>query len=183
VPEEVLPGQRKVIGLCGYAGAGKDEAAKGLTGNGSGRWTRVSFADPVRESLRALDPIVGGGNYLSSEIETWGWNEAKQCPEVRRLLQRLGTEAGRDIHGWDCWVSIARRKIDAAGDVVLTDVRFPNEAALVREYRGKIVRIERPGVGPKNDHSSERLDFESDLRIVNDGTVEDLHRTIRELAA
>ena len=184
VPFGVMPKERQVIGLCGFAGSGKDEAAKALVEDG---WLRVSFADALREALRALDPVVQidatGAARLSEVIEAIGWDAAKKRADVRRLLQSLGTEAGRNIHGPNCWVDIARRKIDAAhGNVVITDVRFPNECALIREYGGTLIKIERNGVGPVNGHVSEQLDAQPDLLIRNDGTVDELHEQIRSVA-
>jgi hypothetical protein len=178
VPE--LEPKRQIIGLCGYAMSGKDEAAKALVADG---WKRVAFADAVREALLALDPEISLAT-LSSYLSHWEtWDELKrQIPAVRLLLQRMGTEAGRNIHGANCWVNIARRKIEATtADVVVTDVRFANEAAMIRGMGGKVVRINRPGVGPVNSHASEALEFDADYTLENDGTVVDLHDAIREL--
>jgi hypothetical protein len=181
VPAEVLPSRRRVIGLCGYAGSGKDEAAKGLFADG---WERVALADALRKALLALDPEIKLANVSAYLVHWESWDELKrQIPEVRELLQRMGTEAGRDIHGQDCWVNIARRKILATtSDVVVTDIRFANEAAMIRELGGVLIRVERPGVGPVNEHVSEVMPFEADHTLLNDGTIEQLHDTIRQLA-
>jgi hypothetical protein len=123
------------------------------------------------------EPVVR----LSGEVGR-GWDSAKRDPEVRRLLQRMGTEAGRNIHGEDCWIRIAKRKVDEApGNVVITDVRFANEAQAIRSWGGKVIRIERPNVGPVNGHASEALAFEPDAVIENSGTIEELHDQVREL--
>lgn len=179
-PVESPPAAGQVVGLTGYATAGKDEAARGLTG-----WTRVSLADPVRAAALALDPLVDdSGHRLSELVDCVGWDAAKRSPEVRRLLQRLGTEAGREIHGGDCWTKIAERKarevLAAGGSVVFTDIRFPEEAAMVRRLGGKVVRITREGVGPVNAHVSDNQTIDADETVRNDGTVMDLHEAIRE---
>ena len=59
---------------------------------------------------------------------------------------------------------------------VITDVRFPNEAAYIRQRGGLLVRVTRPGTGPVNGHESESaLDNEDfDVHILNDGSREDL---------
>jgi hypothetical protein len=182
VPFEVLPAKRRVVGLCGHAGAGKDETAAGLLKSG---WERVSFADPVRAALLALNPFIAGlGQHIETAVKVRGWGESKRDMDVRWLLQRIGTEAGRDIHGQDCWVNIARRKIEATSkNVVVTDVRFPNEVAMIRDLGGEIIRVDRPGVGPVNDHPAEHQPIESEHTIINDGTVEELHDAILELIA
>lgn len=184
----------QVIGFCGYAGSGKDEAAKALVEDG---WQRVSFADPIREMALAIDPIIGVQfiestgrmgeiQRLSRIVEESSWNNAKQFSEVRRLLQRIGTEAGRDILGQDVWVNIGRdRALSCGKSVVFTDVRFPNEVAMIRELGGQIVRIYRPGVGPANGHSSETLidSIEADATIHNSGSQEFLWSEARSAVA
>jgi hypothetical protein len=197
VPSDVRPRQRQVIGLCGYAGAGKDEAAKGLVDPADFmRWARVSFADPLREALLALNPVVHcsdmkGESYwrLSDLISEWDWDHAKRRSDARELLQRLGTEVGRDIIDPNCWVNIARRKIEslpAGTNVVITDCRFPNELDMIRSLGGKLIYIERPGVGPVNGHVSdaglEKLRDAADSVIVNNGTVAELQATLRAAA-
>jgi hypothetical protein len=188
-----LSRKQRLIGLCGYAGSGKDEAAKGLVADG---WERVALADAVREALLALDPVTptlwttdppsDNWSYhhpISRDVKEYGWGDVKKSPYARQLLQRMGTEAGRDIHGQDCWVNIARRKILATtSDVVVTDIRFANEAAMIRELGGALIRVERPGVGPVNEHVSEVMPFEADHTLLNDGSIEQLHDTIRQLA-
>lgn len=190
-----------VIGLSGYAGSGKDEAARQMQPAG---WVRLAFADPVREGLLALNPVVpcvvDSGKLrghpftvynnipLTELVAGNGWDGAKRrSPHVRVLLQRFGTEAGRDIHGPDCWVNIwsrqARDILSAGGKVVATDVRFPNEVAQIRQLGGMVVRIERPGVGPANDHVSESL-VDCDVVVANDGFREILgQRVLDEVAA
>jgi hypothetical protein len=187
-----LSRKQLLVGLCGYAGSGKDEAAKGLVADG---WERVALADAVREAMLALDPIIGrwhpdtpvqaqvSGRLSALLHSPDDWSDLKLHPEVRAFLQRLGTEAGRDIHGQDCWVNIARRKILATtSDVVVTDIRFANEAAMIRDLGGVLIRVERPGVGPVNEHVSEVMPFEADHTLLNDGSIEQLHDTIRQLA-
>lgn len=156
----------RIVGLCGYAGVGKDCAAEALVACG---WQRVAFADAVRDVALAIDPIIDSDDRrLHDIISIGGWAMAKQYGEVRRLLQHVGTEAGRKILGENIWVDTAMRKVN--GDTVFSDVRFPNEVAAIRERGGKIVRITRPGVGPVNGHASETAidDIKADFTIVND---------------
>jgi hypothetical protein len=181
VPDELLS-KREIIGLCGYATCGKDTAAQGLVDNG---WMRVALADGVREAVLALDPWADGEWRVSDRLDfvEGDWNAAKTQPEIRRLLQRMGTESGRNIHGDDCWIKIAKRKVHATpGPVVITDVRFANEAEAIRSWGGKIIRIDRPGVGPVNGHVSEALSFEPDEVIENDRTIADLQIQLLDAA-
>lgn len=186
-----------VIGLMGYATAGKDEAARALFPLG---FRRVSNADPVRSGLLALNPIVllkyeynhdghisdVRGVRLSEIVELHGWDNAKKIPEVRELLQRYGTEAGREIHGADCWCRIARRDVadllSRGYHAVITDIRFQEEIDFVAEFSGVLWRITRPGVGPVNGHRSESLVAICEREIANDSTVQVFHDRVRDAA-
>lgn len=181
--------ERVLIGLCGYAGVGKDTAAEVLLEELA--FQRIAFADPIKKALLALDPLVPGakpGEFLrlSEFTQDRDWSEIKEYPEVRRLMQVMGTEVGRNLFDPDIWVRLAERKLESTlsvGDVVVTDVRFPNEARLIRGYGGLLIRIDRPGFGPVNEHlsdrASERWAYES--RVDNDGDVESLRKKMREL--
>ena len=184
----------RLIGLWGYASAGKDEAARALVEDG---WRRDAIADRVRAGLLALNPLIytasfEAGQYerLSDVVRDFGWDNAKRSfREVRELLQRFGTEAGRAIHGENVWIDALMRGWHAAGapPTVITDVRFPNEAAAIEAAGGITVAITRPGVEPANGHASETaLGLDSwlfDHLIDNTGTVADLHAEIRKVAA
>ena len=176
---EYQPPTRQVIGLCGYYGSGKDAAATALTDEG---WHRVAFADPVRAMALAIDPIITFPDELAKRlsrfVEIVGWTHAKTHPEVRRLLQRIGTEAVRTIIGQSTWIDLAERSMPADKSIVFTDTRFANEADLIRRYGGKLIRIVRPGCKPATDHVSEQYPFEPDETIINDGTIDELHEKI-----
>jgi hypothetical protein len=164
-----------LIGLSGYAGAGKDEVAKILAPRG---WRRASFADPLRAALYALNPRIHG-TPLRFLVDVLGWDSVKRDhPEARELLQRMGTEVGRNLFGQDFWVEQALAAIEREDGTqyVFTDCRFPNEAEAVRARGGRVWRIERPGVVAVNAHPSETSldDYRFDAVIANDGTLEAL---------
>lgn len=171
-----------LIGLSGFARAGKDSVAAVLVQERG--FVRVAFADRMRAAILALDPLVldeyGSARRLSLLVDSQGWERAKTLyPEVRRLLQRFGTEAGREIHGEECWIDAAFRDLPD-GHVVFSDVRFRNEADRIRKAGGKIWRIERPGIGPASAHPSETelVAYDFDLVIENDGTLDELRDVV-----
>lgn len=149
-----------IIGLTGRAGAGKDTAGAVLAAHYGA--SRVAFADGVREALLALDPTIvlasGIETTVRQHVEMHGWDVAKRHHEIRRLLQVLGTEVGRDILGPMVWIRRLFRVVPP-GPLVITDVRYDNEAATIRYYGGVVVEIVRPGDGLDGDnahHTSER---------------------------
>lgn len=177
-----------LIGLMGRAQSGKDTAAKALVAEG---WERVAFADPLRRLAYRADPIVEvlypGGTAtarLAWLVDRLGWDQAKQFPDVRRLLQRLGAEGVRDVIGATTWIDLAMATVAQYRRCVITDVRFANEAAAVRARGGLVVEIVRPGHAPvASSHPSEAEQalVVPDALVVNDGTPEDLQTQIRLL--
>ena len=195
-----------IIGLSGYARSGKDEAASVLVEEFGFR--RVAFADKLREVLYQLNPfvrltpftvIIGQENppkrlsepvnlpvRVQDVINHFGWDgykETEYAGEIRSLLQKLGTEAGR-LTLWDSiWVDAAFAGTKESENIVVTDCRFPNEAQAIVDRGGEIWRISRTGVGPANSHASETSldEWPWERIILNDGSLEDFHRKIRKI--
>jgi cytidylate kinase len=164
-----------IIGLTGYAQSGKDTVASILVEKYG--FKRVAFADKIRDFLYGINPMVACSptGYLQDLVNLVGWDKAKQEPQVRRLLQDLGVSA-RELLAEDIWVSSALKNVAAEDRIVVTDVRFENEAAQVKLLNGQLWRVKRLGFGPVNNHVSEsELDGHPvDQIFVNNGTVEDL---------
>lgn len=184
-----------IIGISGYARVGKDEVAKVLVEEFD--FIRVAFADKLRECLYALNPTITwdysyGLYYTAKSVSTiqkvvdeFGWDGLKKTgwgKAARELLQRFGTEVGRDILGGNIWVEAAFRSTDEDKNYVFTDCRFSNEATAIQNLSyGVVWRVSRPGVGPINDHVSEiGLDqWAFDAMINNDGGLTDLAESVR----
>lgn len=177
-----------VVGISGRAGAGKDSLADELVRNHG--FTRVGFADALKESLLVLNPFVPtdegrGFERLSELVGREGWERAKRnYPEVRRLLQSLGAEAVRDRLGKDMWIHVADREVQRHDRVVIPDVRYRNETDYVRGYGGIVVSIRRPLYSETDGtHSSEQTDrLPYDVLLINDGDLDDLQAKASEIA-
>ncbi|MFF1701288.1 hypothetical protein [Streptomyces sp. NPDC058252] len=188
LPEITTAWLPQFVGLHGYAGVGKDTVAEILAEYG---YNRVAFADVLREALYVLNPIIltdRDGDYVRVQdiVDSIGWDKAKRSfEEIRRMLQVLGTEVGRQMISQDVWVNAAFKKLDADKRYVFTDVRFENEHHAIDSRLGLLIKISRPGVGPVNDHKSENglPDLWFDAQIVNDGTVKDLHTKVARILA
>lgn len=175
------------IGLIGRARSGKDTAGEWLTENRG--YSRVAIADPLKEAALKVDPIVGTddsslcveGERLSDVVGFWGWERAKEEPEVRRILQELGA-AMRQLDP-DFWLRIAlHRAYDLAETtgrpVVVTDVRYPNEVAALRRAGWHLIFIDRSDA-PQLDHESERLTKDdADFVIWNNGSMTDFRHQV-----
>lgn len=183
--EQGLVPRITALALSGYARSGKDTVADYLVAEYG--YTKMSFADPMRAALLKLNPLIHVGGYvtnLASAVERIGWEELKSLsPDIRPLLQRFGTEVGRDMWGEDFWISSAISSIPDGSKVVFADCRFPNEADAIRVLGGKVWRIEREGFGPANAHISEHSmdEYDFDLLIENKSTISALHEVLNSL--
>lgn len=200
-----------LLGLTGFAQSGKDTVADYLVEKygfvkmsfAAKLKECVLKLDPLVE----MDAIANkkskgpGGVFIRlSDLvrHEGGWDNAKLHTEVRRLLQVFGTEVGRELLGQNVWVDLLTKEVNAmrAGHnmyvdevmdahhlkIVITDCRFPNEVDRIRNWNGKVVRVERPGVGPLNSHASEKAnELEVDYILPNESTIQYLHLCLDEM--
>lgn len=104
----------------------------------------------------------------------------------RFAMQHLGTEFGRWMSP-NLWVDLALRKAQQAQPediVIITDVRFLNEAQAVKDAGGVIWRVLREAVEPKSRadrHASEEemMEIIPDLILENNDTLELLRETVK----
>jgi ABC-type dipeptide/oligopeptide/nickel transport system ATPase component len=117
-----------------------------------------------------------------------------QLMSVREFLQKLGTDAVRDGLHPNAWVNAAMAGYkpevfgyDANGSPVMadqnwifTDCRFPNEAQAIKDRGGVIIRIDRSGVKPVNDHPSETAldNWDFDYKIFNASDIVSLNQSV-----
>ena len=158
-----------VIGLGHTARVGKDTVGSILREEHG--FYQMAFADALRGFVFATNSEVAG------VVKAVGWEQAKTMhPFVRRTLVEVGNHA-RDILGEDVWINAAFKRAAGHEDVVITDVRYPNEAqAITQNPWGFLVKVTRPGYGPLDNVADLALaSFNCwDAEIHNDGTVEDL---------
>jgi len=165
-----------LIGLTGRAQSGKDSVADYLEVQHG--FFRVAFADPIKEALHAAFWEDMDEGDKEAAIDWIGKSR-------RELMQTLGTEWGRQIIGEDIWIRRMERLMGADVEhtdtaVVISDVRFENEARWIRERGGKVWLIKRPDATPVRQHSSEDGIPEELLNgiINNVGTLAELHTKV-----
>lgn len=173
-----------LIGLTGRARSGKSTAAEHLVG--TYLLEHYAFADPLRDGLMAifnLDPTDFEGDRKEQPL---AWLERSP----RQLMQSMGTEWARNTVHPDVWVKLAEQNLDymtkALGAVlgfVVSDVRFENEADLIRRRGGTIIHICRADAQAVNPHVSEAgvVGNKDDLLMFNNGTVEEFLRSLDEV--
>jgi hypothetical protein len=87
---------------------------------------------------------------ITRQRKVWTFADVEQNkgnPAVRKLLQLVGTELGRELIGYEnVWVDRLIRAAYGKDNVVIDDCRFPNEAAALREHGFTLVRVTRPDI-------------------------------------
>lgn len=141
----------------------------------------------MKEAMYRLNPRITVNEVVNTAlrigVDIYGWEGLKdRSPDIRGLLQRFGTEVGREMFDENFWVDYALNSIEDGSKVVISDVRYPNEADAIRELGGKVYRVERDGVFPANEHASEHaLDtYKFDGKIQNNGTIQGLQQNVEQ---
>jgi len=189
----IAGGRPTLIGISGKIGSGKDTVGSILQDYSDSDYQIKKFAGKLKE----IAALLIGCNV--SDFEDREFKEAKLGEEwddltPRKLLQLLGTEAGRQIIHPNIWVNAlfadyGERIFNDGGweypNWIITDVRFPNEAQAIRDRGGIMIRIERPGCESHcgGQHASETaLDtYDFDYVIDNEGNIDELIEKIKQL--
>lgn len=145
---------KKVIGICGLIGHGKDTAAGFLIAEG---YQRISFAGVLKDACASIfgwDRILLEGNTPESrafrEMPDEWWSNRLDIPNFtpRYALQYVGTDVLRTHFHPDIWVAACERQVEMAEkNVVISDCRFFNELNIIKKLGGTtavVWRNEKP---------------------------------------
>ena len=203
-----------IIGICGFIGSGKDTAANYLVGWHGFR--RDSFAGALKDAVAAvfgwdrelLEGLTTEARAWREQVDPW-WAERLNMPHLtpRWILQYWGTEVCRQGFHDDIWIAALENRLRTrAGHTVISDVRFPNEIASIRNAGGRIIWIRR-GADPSwcstlvdmrrnstlgvctdymrqfNVHASEWawVGTKFDAIVDNNGSVDELYASLKNL--
>jgi hypothetical protein len=166
-----------LAGVTGKAGAGKDTIADYLVREH--QFLKLSMAGPLKAALAVMgmpEPADRAAKELPLPGFDFTWREA---------AQRLGTEWGRGLDP-DIWVKIMSQKLQHFADnarIVFSDIRFENEAAMIRQLGGKVLHVtgRAADLGTNAGHASEAgiSVFEQDEIINNSRTLETTFQHVR----
>jgi hypothetical protein len=160
-----------MIGLIGQKGSGKDTVADFLVEYHG--YQKLAYAAPLKRVCRELfllDEDQLHDPQRKEEVDDfWGMTP-------RQMMQRVGTDLVRTHLGQDFWLKhmdLTLSSLPSMDRVVISDIRFPNEATLVRRRGGRLIRIVRTDQLHHHDsdtHASEKdqMEIEVDEVIVND---------------
>ena len=129
----------EIIGLLGHQGTGKNYIAENIIPKilPNKQTLCVAFADHFK--------ITAISKYGADYNKVFG----KKDFETRKLLQRVGTEEGRDIFGSDIWIRTLENWMDIYASrgierFIICDLRFKNEVEWARNIGATIIKINAP---------------------------------------
>lgn len=174
---EAAAAGRRIIGIAGRAGAGKNAVASMIPSA-----FVVQLADPLYAMVSAMlgtpEPLLRRREFKEAKVPWLG-----RSP--RQLLQTLGTEWGRGQVADDIWIRLLERRINELGEqgittIAVADLRFANEADYLRSIGGEVWHVRRSSVEATDGHASEAgvVAMPHDVCIDNDGTLDDLRRAV-----
>jgi hypothetical protein len=177
-----------IIGVGYKKGVGKDTVANRLVD--AYGFTRISFADPLKEACRIIFHFTNAQLYGDQkEVLDPRWNKTP-----REVLQLAGTEAFRNVIDQNVWIKSLQYKIEnqiaktptQQLKIVIPDVRFPNEAEAIRSMPGGLLwKVNRnTPITEFSSHVSETsLDNFTDWDevLINDNTMTALYQKVDRL--
>ena len=206
-----------IIGITGLISSGKDTIADYLTTYQG--FKRISFAASLKDAGAAvfdwdresLEGTTKASRVWREQKDEWWSNRLKMHITPRWVLQYWGTDVCRNNFHNDIWVaSVEHRLLNSKEDIVITDCRFSNEVAAIKNAGGIAIRVQR-GLNPEwydsaiaynrgpNGNSSWALSkmkldnmkihaseyssvgLKYDHVIENNGTIDSLHEKIKNL--
>ena len=177
----------RLIGLYSHApGSGKSTVAVMLQNIGLSDFKKLSLAAPLRDfSEKILSALGHDGVVLLRDKKEEKVEAIGVSP--RQMMQTLVTEWGRSCIHPDLWVMVAegaiKKQRKLGRNVVIDDVRFPNDAEMIRSLGGELWLVDRPGVVYDGDHASEGAlaDVLPDVVVDNSGSLEQLREVVAAL--
>lgn len=200
-----------IVGVSGFIGSGKNSVADRLVQLG---FIQTSFASPLKDAVATtfgwdremLEGSTDESRQWRETVDSW-WSERLSLPQLtpRWVLQQWGTDVLRTAFHDDIWIASCEKRILQCGrNVVISDVRFPNEVYALKKMGGIILRVKRgsdpewwtaaeraahlPPISPEHRaamaiiknagvHESEwsLAGTEVDYVICNDGTLDELY--------
>jgi hypothetical protein len=170
-----------IIGLTGISRSGKDSVAKILVEHHGYEWR--SFAGNLRQILFQVNPWLHddhGRIRYADAVRDYGLDYVKKhYPESVEYMISLG-QSVRDVLGEDSWVDTILPKQGELRykDLVISDVRQPNEYDRIKSYDGQVWKVIRKGTVARGmDNLLDDCEF--DATIYNNGTPEELEEMVK----
>ncbi len=182
-----------IVGLVGFIGSGKGTVRDILVRQHG--YHGFAFADALKDSVATifmwprglLEGDSNASRAFRERVDVWWSHKLGYEVTPRLILQKMGTEACRNGIADNIWIAALEKRIHGYEDVVISDVRFPNEIDFIRSAGGILVRVKR-GQDPSPEelskmHISETAwnSYTPDFAVHNNGTLDDLKENIKSV--
>lgn len=177
-----------LIGLIGNKGSGKDTFANYI--NKKYDFISYAFADKLKQICKILFEL--NDEQLNGKLKEDRIDELGVSP--RTLFQRIGTDLFRNLlpviipelkkflKNDSIWIKsfeIWYKKKQKNQNIVVTDVRFKNEADIIKKNGGILIKINRFDKSNDNHLSENELEtIDYDILILNDSTLNKFYKNI-----
>jgi hypothetical protein len=190
-----------IIGICGLIGSGKDSVADILVQEKN--FKKISFADKLKDGVATVfgwdrsmleGKTSNSRNWREEKDDFWSAELGKDI-SPRLVLQLFGTECMRQGFYDGVWVSLVKKHIidNPKQNFVIPDVRFPNEANMIKSIHGEVWRMRRGpdpvwfrmyqdlGIEPTEVHESEWAWANTNFNKIldNNGTLLELRSQVK----
>lgn len=176
----------KIVAFGHISRVGKDSSAKFLDTElrVAGRSVKkLSFAKKLKDVTYNLFRIYGAKPAI--HYENHPEDRKIILPEVNKTIVELWIEVGnklREVYA-PVWIDNCLESFTDVDFIIITDLRFPNEAKAVKKRNGLCVRVDRPDFEPISNSDRQLLGYDGwDIIIKNDQELKGLHDQIVELA-
>ena len=190
-----------IIGICGLISSGKDSVADILVQEKN--FKKISFADKLKDGVATVfgwdrsmleGKTSNSRNWREEKDDFWSAELGKDI-SPRLVLQLFGTECMRQGFYDGVWVSLVKKHIidNPKQNFVIPDVRFPNEANMIKSIHGEVWRMRRGpdpvwfrmyqdlGIEPTEVHESEWAWANTNFNKIldNNGTLLELRSQVK----
>ena len=157
----------ELIGITGKKFSGKStlaEMIRIISSTLSYEFVELAFATPLKE-ICAKAYSIDENHFYESKLKEVTIDELGKSP--RQIMQEVGTyfRGEKDKNGDTLWIRHMRNKINLLAKsekkiiVIISDVRYLDEANMIRDLGGKIIRVigyYGPDIDNYSQHSSEQ---------------------------
>ena len=175
------------IGLVGTKGSGKSTVATML--HDEFGMTEYTVATPLKQICKVLG---------APDHSIYGTQEEKESliPHIgmsgRHLMQKLGTDLFREtfhkvlpefnLGGFSIWVYLLDKFLRDNTNVVVSDIRFNDEAGVITKHGGVLIRILRDTHAVDMHISEQEPESIPCMHTIdNTGSLDDLRGRVKEL--
>jgi len=184
--------QKLLLGVGGFMHHGKSTVAQYYCDHHN--FSEYAFAGPLKEGCRYIFGFTTEQLYsdMKDQVDSfWGVTP-------RYIFQQVGTNIFRDLLKVylphiplqsTLWIENFKRWLETQSkSVVVSDVRFVDEASVIRELGGTLIRVIRPSLLQQYGHlyqkhvsETDSVNIMYDFLLVNDGTLDELYAKSRQV--